>query len=81
MHEVAVVGKDDEILGTVIKAVIVLKDGVEIAVKKVQKHCHYKLAPFKIPKEVVFVDELPKTSSGKVKKHLLESRERANINQ
>jgi len=75
--EVAVVGIDDEILGAVIKAIIVPKDGAEIEVKKVQKLCHYKLAPFKTPREVVFVEELSKTSSGKVKKHLLKNGEAA----
>lgn len=73
VHEAAVVGKDDEILGMVIKAFVVLNDGAEMEAKAVQKHCHYKLAPFKIPKEVVFVDALPKTRSGKIKKHLLRS--------
>ncbi len=70
VHEVAVVGIKDEILGEAIKAIVVLKDGLEVDAKKVQKHCQIKLAPFKIPKEVVFVDELPKTSSGKVQRHL-----------
>ncbi|GBD97700.1 long-chain-fatty-acid--CoA ligase [bacterium BMS3Abin06] len=73
VHEVAVVGTEDEILGVAIKAVVVLKDGQEMEGKKMQKYCHQKLAPFKIPKEVVIVNELPKTSSGKVRKHLLES--------
>lgn len=71
IHEVAVVGAEDEILGVIIKAVIVLRDGMELDAQKVQKHCYQKLAPFKIPKIVVFVEDLPKTSSGKVRKHLL----------
>ncbi|GBE37527.1 long-chain-fatty-acid--CoA ligase [bacterium BMS3Bbin08] len=75
VYEVAVIGKEDEILGIIIKAVIVLKDGFKIEAKKVQKHCHQKLAPFKIPKEVIFVKELPKTTFGKVRKHLLKSPE------
>ncbi len=70
VHEVAVVGIKDEILGEAIKAIIVLKGGFRIDAKKVQKHCQRKLAHFKIPKEIVFVDELPKTSSGKVRRHL-----------
>jgi acyl-CoA synthetase (AMP-forming)/AMP-acid ligase II len=70
IHEVAVVGIKDEILGEVIKAIIVLKDGMEIDPKKVKRHCQTKLALFKVPKEVIFVDELPKTRSGKVRRHL-----------
>ncbi len=71
VHEVTVVGIEDEILGEAIRVVIVLKDGHEMDAKKVQRHCRLKLAPFKIPKEVFFVDELPKTSAGKVQRHLL----------
>ncbi|MDH4027604.1 MAG: AMP-binding protein [Nitrospirota bacterium] len=71
VHEVAVAGKDDAILGMVIKACIVLKDGQGLDARKVQRHCHNKLAPFKLPKEVVFVDELPKTGTGKIRRHLI----------
>ena len=73
VHEVAVFGIDDDILGAAIKAAIVLRDGLKMEVKRVQRHCSKKLAPFKIPKEVEFVRELQKTSSGKVRKHLLVS--------
>ena len=75
IHEVSVVGTDDEILGDAIKAVIVLKEGCKLEAKEVQRHCKKELAPFKVPKEVVFVDEFPKTSSGKVKRHLLRNSE------
>lgn len=71
VHEAAVVGVYDEILGEAIRAVIVLREGREMDAKKVQRHCQAKLASFKIPKEVVFVGELPKTSSGKVRRCLL----------
>jgi len=71
VHEVSVVGIPDEILGEAIRAVIVLKEGFEPDEKKVQRHCQTKLASFKMPKEVVFADELPKTSSGKVRRYLL----------
>jgi acyl-CoA synthetase (AMP-forming)/AMP-acid ligase II len=71
VHEVAVVGVEDEILGVVIKAFIVPKDGHVIEEKKVKRYCQSKLSPFKIPKMVEFVRELPKTNSGKVRKYLL----------
>ena len=74
VHEVAVLGIEDDILGEAIKAAIVLNDGLKMEVRKVQRHCSKKLASFKIPKEVVFVGELPKTSSGKVRKHMLRKR-------
>jgi long-chain acyl-CoA synthetase len=71
VHEVCVVSIEDVILGEAIRAVVVLKPGYVVDAKKIQRHCHTKLASFKIPKEVVFVDDLPKTNSGKVRGHLL----------
>lgn len=71
VHEVAVVGVPDDILGEAIRAVVVLKDGHACDAHAVQKHCHLKLAPFKMPREVVFASSLPKTSSGKVQKFRL----------
>jgi acyl-CoA synthetase (AMP-forming)/AMP-acid ligase II len=78
VHEVAVVGGEDDILGVIIKAFVVMKENCSLDVKNVQKYCRNKLATFKIPKEVVFVEKLPKTSSGKVRKHLLEKTEKLN---
>ena len=75
VHEVTIIGAEDEILGFTVKAVIVLNEGQEIGAKAIQKHCRERLAPFKIPKDVVFVKELPKTNSGKVRKHLLKKSE------
>lgn len=71
VQEVTVLGANDDILGEAVRAVIVLKEGRSLDAKKVQRHCQIKLASFKIPKEVIFVDELPKTSSGKVRRYLL----------
>lgn len=71
VHEVSVIGIEDTTLGEVIKAVVVLKEGCTLPAKKVQIHCHENLASFKVPKEVVFANELPKTPAGKVRKYLL----------
>lgn len=71
VHEVSVIGIEDSTLGEVIRAVVVLKDGCKLDTRKVQLHCQAHLASFKIPKEVVFADELPKTAAGKVRKYLL----------
>jgi fatty-acyl-CoA synthase len=54
-----------------IRAVIVLKEGFGIDAKTIQRYCQTKLASFKIPKDFIFVNQLPKTGSGKVQKHLL----------
>lgn len=69
--EVAVVGVPDEILGQVIKAVIVLRPGARLDPLTVKAHCQSRIASFKIPKQVEFTTQLPKTASGKVKRFLL----------
>jgi acyl-CoA synthetase (AMP-forming)/AMP-acid ligase II len=64
--EVAVVGIDDALLGQVIKACIVRADTLDE--NAVRAHCRARLAGYKIPKLVEFVDALPKTASGKIKR-------------
>jgi len=71
--EVAVTGTKDPIRGQVVKATIVLtkdyKDkGNEKLVKELQEHVKKNTAPYKYPRVVEFVDELPKTISGKIKR-------------
>jgi len=71
VEEVAAVGIPDDILGQVIRVVIVLSPGIALEKKKIQSYCRQNLAMYKIPKEVEFVSELPKTASGKIKRFLL----------
>ena len=71
VHEVAVLGVDDEILGEAIRACIVLKDGKSCTKKEVQAFCRKKLPAYKVPHQIVFCEQLPKTSSGKIKKNEL----------
>ncbi|SHH84203.1 class I adenylate-forming enzyme family protein [Desulfofustis glycolicus] len=71
IHEVAVVGVPDEILGEKIVAFVVLKEQVQISGKELIQYCHRQLPAFKIPQHVIFLDELPKTDTGKVKTTLL----------
>jgi acyl-CoA synthetase (AMP-forming)/AMP-acid ligase II len=66
--EVAVVGVEDEILGQVIKAFVVASDLPPRAEDRIKAHCRARLAPYKIPKHVAFVDALPRTASGKVRR-------------
>jgi acyl-CoA synthetase (AMP-forming)/AMP-acid ligase II len=68
VHEVAVVGIADEILDERILACIVLKDGVECTEKELIKHCRRELPAYKVPQEVRFLNELPKTATGKIRK-------------
>lgn len=69
--EVAVVGVKDDLLGQVIKAVIVPRVDQALSEMKIKAHCKERLATYKIPKFIEFVQELPKTASGKVKRFLL----------
>ncbi|MEG1999188.1 MAG: AMP-binding protein, partial [Bacteroidales bacterium] len=71
--ECAITGVPDEIRGQVVKATIVLskeyKDKVgEDLIKEIQNHVKRVTAPYKYPRIVEFVDELPKTISGKIKR-------------
>jgi amino acid adenylation domain-containing protein len=67
VQEVAVIGVTDALLGQAIKAFIV-KNNSDLTETDVLRFCRNHLEDFMIPKYVQFVDELPKTSSGKIKK-------------
>jgi long-chain acyl-CoA synthetase len=69
--ESAVVGLPDEILGEAITAVIVLKNRSKVTENEIMKHCRANLPAFKIPKKMEFRESIPKTASGKIKRHLL----------
>ncbi|HEX2410715.1 MAG TPA: AMP-binding protein [Solirubrobacteraceae bacterium] len=72
--EVAVFGVEDEKFGQRLKAVVVRKDGASLSEDDVKKHVKANLAGYKVPREVEFVDELPRTSTGKVLKRELQER-------
>ena len=69
--EVGVSGVPDDILGQVVKAFIITRDGINLDKKTVQRYCKKNLAPYKIPKHIDFVQDLPKTASGKIQRHRL----------
>ncbi|AJG98993.1 AMP-dependent synthetase [Clostridium beijerinckii] len=65
--EAAVIGIQDDILGEAVKAFVVLNDEVlKVDEKYIIEYCKDKLPSYKVPKYVVFLDGLPKNSSGKV---------------
>ena len=69
--EAAVAGIQDEILGESIKAFLVLRPGRTLEVRAIQAHCLERLPQYKVPKQVEFVSELPRTASGKIKRFML----------
>jgi acyl-CoA synthetase (AMP-forming)/AMP-acid ligase II len=69
--EAAVVGIEEPGKGEVPKAVIVLKEGSELSEEEILNYIEENLAKYKQPKYIQIIKELPKTSSGKVKKFLL----------
>jgi acyl-CoA synthetase (AMP-forming)/AMP-acid ligase II len=71
--EVAVFGVDDEKFGQRLKAVVVLRDGVALGADDIKNHVKANLAGYKVPRDIEFMDELPRTSTGKVLKRELKS--------
>ena len=80
--ESAVVGKPHEERGSIVKAFVVLTADYEPSeelVKELQQHAKNATAPYKYPREIEFVDELPKTASGKIRRVELRQREEAKM--
>ncbi|RLQ91868.1 acyl--CoA ligase [Planomicrobium sp. Y74] len=78
VQECAVVGSPDEIRGTVVKAFVVLVEGAEPSeelVKELQSHVKELTAPYKYPRSVEFLEQLPKTASGKIRRVELRQKE------
>ena len=75
VHEVAVIGVDDEYLGEAIKAFIVPTPGKKVDENTILEYCRQKLPGYKIPKHIQFMENLPKNKSGKVMKTRLKEME------
>ncbi|MFH0877256.1 MAG: AMP-binding protein [Candidatus Omnitrophota bacterium] len=71
VKEVAVVGVPDSLRGEAIAAFVVLKENARLTEQDLKQFCREHLAHFKLPHKVSFVEDLPKTRSGKVDKALL----------
>ncbi|MFC7504115.1 AMP-binding protein [Nocardioides sp. CPCC 206347] len=69
--ESAAVGVPDSMLDEAIHVYVVARDGLRLDAEDVIAHCRRELAKFKVPDQVHVVEELPRTSVGKIQKHLL----------
>ena len=69
--EVAVVGVPDARLGETVAAVVVLRPGATLTAQELIAHCRASIGAYKAPRQVRFVEALPRTAVGKVRKSAL----------
>jgi acetyl-CoA synthetase len=85
VRECAVVASPDPVRGAIVKAFVVLKrpeEASEELVKQLQEHVKSVTAPYKYPREIEFVTDLPKTTSGKIRRvelRMLEKQRKQNL--
>jgi acyl-CoA synthetase (AMP-forming)/AMP-acid ligase II len=77
VSEAAAIGVDDEEFGQRLRAFVVKEEGREVSDEDLKSHVKANLAGYKVPREIVFVDELPRNATGKVLKRELADRQQA----
>ena len=75
VQDVAVVGVPDDMYDEVPQAYVVVQDDCQLTAESILEHCRNKLSKYKIPVAVLFCAEFPRTSVGKIQKHLLSNEE------
>ncbi len=75
VEEVAIIPSPDEFYTEVVKELIRTKEGHEIGPREIVEYCRGKIASFKVPRYVEFVEEFPYTPTGKIQKQRLRDRE------
>ena len=75
--DVGVIGVPDEVRGQIAKAFVVLKPGQSVSSEELIAFCRDKIATYKLPREVVMVNELPRTPTGKLLRRVLKQKEPA----
>jgi acetyl-CoA synthetase len=83
VQECAVVGSPDEVRGLIVKAFVVLREDVDQEnpdlIPSLQQHVKELTAPYKYPRKIEFVKELPKTTSGKIRRIELRQKESSSV--
>ncbi|MCC5859096.1 MAG: AMP-binding protein [Ectothiorhodospiraceae bacterium] len=72
--DAAVIGLHHPRWGEAITAIVIPQSGVKLERRELDEHCRSRLAGFKVPKRILVEDELPRTGTGKVQKHILRTR-------
>jgi long-chain acyl-CoA synthetase len=71
VHEVGVIGLPDKMKGETVKAFVVLRPGATLTASELKSWCRERLAPYKVPNQFDFVNDLPKSQIGKVLRRVL----------
>jgi long-chain acyl-CoA synthetase len=71
VHEVGVVGLPDKMKGETVKAFVVLRPDAKLTPSELKAWCRERLAPYKVPSQFEFVNDLPKSQVGKVLRRVL----------
>ncbi len=74
IKDVAVIGQPSTKWGESAAAIVVAEKGMEITAVEIVEYCREKLAGYKIPRILELTDEIPRTPTGKIKKHSLKER-------
>jgi len=75
VREAAVVAVPDEVLGQAVRAYLALTPDADMSERDVKRHCRARLENFMVPRDVVFLPDLPKTETGKIRKQSLREAE------
>jgi fatty-acyl-CoA synthase len=69
IQDAAVYGVPDERYGEAVMVAVILREGASLTEAELREHCSGKIAHYKVPKHVIFVDEFPLTVTGKIQKY------------
>jgi len=73
VHEAAVVGRADDYQGESVVAFVAVHPGMPVSEQELKDFVRERLAPYKIPRAIQFLSDLPKTQTGKIKRRELRS--------